>query len=173
MKFIKINYIKELNNFCISDISNIIYSYGIEKYECFNYEFVNECIETGNYNFIDTSNISLVHWLFAKSNTKLVRQLLNNASNMRVEHFQNKDRNGATELYWICSYRRMYNIIIRIQGLERHHFNNKAWFPAIPYTSTEFKVLQDNENDETIKFVETLCRKKYNDQKYVTYMYGF
>ena len=112
-----LNYIEVLNIFLIPDLSNIIISYISHYVEMFDENFISECIKTGHYLYYNKNYTTLVHYLFEKKRLDDIKNLFINSKYLKAEHFQNKNMNGETELYWLC-YEEMHSTI----ALASHNF---------------------------------------------------
>lgn len=95
-------YTKELSKIIILDIANIIISYMPPYKDIFEDNFISECIANGDYLYYNKNNTTLIHYLFEKNRIADIKKLLENSNYLEANNFQNKDKNGSTELYWLC-----------------------------------------------------------------------
>ena len=113
---------KILSKFLIQDLVNIVNEFLYTEMEEFTKDFVDECIDTGNY-YYRTKDISLIHYLFDNNNTMYVLLMLIKSPYLNIEHFQNKNIYGQTELFKICCCE--WDILYRMSNLNIKYFLNK------------------------------------------------
>ena len=108
----------------IPDLSNIIISFISHYVRLFDEKFISECIKTGHYLYFNKNNTTLVHYLLKDKRYNDIKDLFINSKYLRAEHFQNKDEDGRTELYWLCK-NKMHETISLVKDWEPEHFQNK------------------------------------------------
>ena len=143
-----LNYKDVLDTLIIPDLSNIIISYTSHCIDIFDEKFISKCIKTGHYLYYNKDETTLIHYLFEKKRYEDIKILLKNSNYLRAKHFQNKDKDGKTELSWLCGLK-MHSTIDLVEDWKPEHFQNKD-----KDGNTELSLLCHNGTHETIDLVK-------------------
>ena len=119
-----LNYNSILHEFIIPNLAHIIIGYISHYKDIFDKVFILECIKTGDYLYYNKDNTTLLHYLFQYGRRNDIEVLLKNSNYSRAEHFQNKNKDGETELYLLCYYK-MHSTIALVKNWKPEHFQNK------------------------------------------------
>lgn len=125
---------KILQDYLIPDISGIIISYLTGPIQKFTKDFINECVENGDYLYYRDAHDqrklvyeSLINYMLHYKYYDKVHKLLLNCKNINISHFQNMNYKYRTELYILCS-KKKWDTIMLMPNLDVKYFlNNDRW----------------------------------------------
>ena len=143
-----------LDKFLIPDLVDIVWEFLYAEMKEFTNEFIDECVETGNYYYILNCGKTLIHHLFHTNRRYLITGILSNSPYLDINNFQNKDEYGKTELHYLCYHKMIYSIRLVLKHTDKicmKYFQNKD-----EYGKTELHLLCKNKMGVIIRQITDL-----------------